>query len=443
MVEATIDASPNLQASSSVVTATIAARCFAISPPGCSSTAQIETTLPKAKAVQPFVERIITTAKQGTFAAAPADRVDAQRPQDLRVGRGSRTWATSGRRNSVLRPARRENEIEFNRYGEVRKAPRLVQHVMTKVAPMFADRDGGYTRIIKLGQAPSRRRDRSRAPPVRRREEGPRDSRWHVAPSDAGGESRGVLRQGPQGSAGCDRGARGGRRRRAAGGERCRRESGRGAASSPARDSRRSDRSRQVRDQAVTPVRDRSGTLPACSRRWNSSRRMDSANWRGRRSGSPGSMADQVPRAPRARSRPSCRECRRSRRVIVQRSASVSTRSSRRWSRPSQPGTAPGRPRRWARPLDVTEPGVHLGLGRRHVLSRTIDEITEVFARMGFSVVEGPEVEDEWHNFTPSTFRRTILPATRSTTSTWRAVSCCAPRRRRCRSARWSAPSRR
>ncbi|MSR18062.1 MAG: phenylalanine--tRNA ligase subunit alpha [Phycisphaerales bacterium] len=51
-------------------------------------------------------------------------------------------------------------------------------------------------------------------------------------------------------------------------------------------------------------------------------------------------------------------------------------------------------------PLDLTEPGTAPVDGRRHVLTRTIDEITEVFARMGFSVVEGPEVEDEWHNFT-------------------------------------------
>ncbi|MHC4946861.1 MAG: phenylalanine--tRNA ligase subunit alpha [Planctomycetota bacterium] len=49
--------------------------------------------------------------------------------------------------------------------------------------------------------------------------------------------------------------------------------------------------------------------------------------------------------------------------------------------------------------IDVTEPGVPLGAGRRHILTRTIDEITEVFARMGFSVASGPEVEDEWHNF--------------------------------------------
>ena len=50
--------------------------------------------------------------------------------------------------------------------------------------------------------------------------------------------------------------------------------------------------------------------------------------------------------------------------------------------------------------VDVTEPGLPFGQGRRHVLSRTIDEITEVFARMGFSVADGPELEDERHNFT-------------------------------------------
>lgn len=49
--------------------------------------------------------------------------------------------------------------------------------------------------------------------------------------------------------------------------------------------------------------------------------------------------------------------------------------------------------------LDVTEPGISPGLGGRHVLTRTMDELAEVFARMGFSISQGPEVEDEWHNF--------------------------------------------
>ena len=44
------------------------------------------------------------------------------------------------------------SDIEFNRYGEVRKAPRLVQHVMTAIADRYRDRDGGYTRIIRTGR---------------------------------------------------------------------------------------------------------------------------------------------------------------------------------------------------------------------------------------------------------------------------------------------------
>ena len=50
-------------------------------------------------------------------------------------------------------------------------------------------------------------------------------------------------------------------------------------------------------------------------------------------------------------------------------------------------------------PLDITEPGVEAQDGRRHIITKTIDGITEVFGRMGFSVAYGPEVEDEYHNF--------------------------------------------
>jgi phenylalanyl-tRNA synthetase alpha chain len=50
-------------------------------------------------------------------------------------------------------------------------------------------------------------------------------------------------------------------------------------------------------------------------------------------------------------------------------------------------------------PMDITEPGKDVALGRRHIITKTIDGITEVFSRMGFSVAYGPEVEDEHHNF--------------------------------------------
>jgi phenylalanyl-tRNA synthetase alpha chain len=49
--------------------------------------------------------------------------------------------------------------------------------------------------------------------------------------------------------------------------------------------------------------------------------------------------------------------------------------------------------------LDITEPGTPPSLGRTHIISQTIDELVEVFGRMGFDVAFGPEVENEHHNF--------------------------------------------
>jgi phenylalanyl-tRNA synthetase alpha chain len=49
----------------------------------------------------------------------------------------------------------------------------------------------------------------------------------------------------------------------------------------------------------------------------------------------------------------------------------------------------------------MTEPGVidTRALGRRHILMRVRSELVEVFGRMGFEVAEGPELEDDEHNF--------------------------------------------
>ncbi|MEP7306648.1 MAG: phenylalanine--tRNA ligase subunit alpha [Acidobacteriota bacterium] len=49
--------------------------------------------------------------------------------------------------------------------------------------------------------------------------------------------------------------------------------------------------------------------------------------------------------------------------------------------------------------VDVTLPGRAPRLGRRHPLTTVRDRLEEIFTRMGFAVVEGPEVEDEWHCF--------------------------------------------
>ncbi|MBU6413242.1 MAG: phenylalanine--tRNA ligase subunit alpha [Planctomycetes bacterium] len=51
--------------------------------------------------------------------------------------------------------------------------------------------------------------------------------------------------------------------------------------------------------------------------------------------------------------------------------------------------------------VDLTEPGfvTSTGLGRRHIITRVREELCEVFARMGFEVADGPELEDDEHNF--------------------------------------------
>ena len=100
---------------------------------------QITTTLPKARSVQPFVEKLITAAKKGDLAS---------RRRAMRMLGQDHIIVTSEDDASVQR----------NRYGEIvraggkQMAPRIVKHLFEEVGPRYADRDGGYTRIIKLAQ---------------------------------------------------------------------------------------------------------------------------------------------------------------------------------------------------------------------------------------------------------------------------------------------------
>jgi phenylalanyl-tRNA synthetase alpha chain len=50
--------------------------------------------------------------------------------------------------------------------------------------------------------------------------------------------------------------------------------------------------------------------------------------------------------------------------------------------------------------LDLSAPGEPLVLGSRHPIALTMQRIIRIFERIGFVVAEGPEVEDDWHNFT-------------------------------------------
>jgi phenylalanyl-tRNA synthetase alpha chain len=49
--------------------------------------------------------------------------------------------------------------------------------------------------------------------------------------------------------------------------------------------------------------------------------------------------------------------------------------------------------------VDVTLPGRRPSIGRRHPLTMVREQIEAICTRMGFQIVEGPEVEDDWHNF--------------------------------------------
>lgn len=122
---------------------------------------QITTTIPRAKAVQPFVEKIITKAKKGGLHAR------RQVIATLGWDRPGFEWlylpknADENEKKAVGELADRaskffdipsSSQVERNRYGELRKAPKVVKHIFDNVAPRFRERAGGYTRIVKLGR---------------------------------------------------------------------------------------------------------------------------------------------------------------------------------------------------------------------------------------------------------------------------------------------------
>ncbi|KAB1068081.1 phenylalanine--tRNA ligase subunit alpha [Tamlana haliotis] len=49
---------------------------------------------------------------------------------------------------------------------------------------------------------------------------------------------------------------------------------------------------------------------------------------------------------------------------------------------------------------DLSRPGEPIHIGARHPISIVKNQIIEIFSRIGFNVSEGPEIEDDWHNFT-------------------------------------------
>ena len=56
--------------------------------------------------------------------------------------------------------------------------------------------------------------------------------------------------------------------------------------------------------------------------------------------------------------------------------------------------------------IDLSRPVSLDNLGSRHPVSLVRNEIVEIFKRIGFNVSEGPEMEDDWHNFTALNLQR-------------------------------------
>lgn len=54
--------------------------------------------------------------------------------------------------------------------------------------------------------------------------------------------------------------------------------------------------------------------------------------------------------------------------------------------------------------IDTSRPGEQIQLGARHPLSIVRSEIIAIFEKIGYSVSEGPEIEDDWHNFSALNF---------------------------------------
>lgn len=100
---------------------------------------QITTTIPKAKSVRPFIEKLITTARKNDLASRR--RIIAQLRDHIMV--------KSDEDPDVVRSNKRANR-RGGYVGKLLNGPRIVKKLFDEIAPQYVDRKGGYTRIIKL-----------------------------------------------------------------------------------------------------------------------------------------------------------------------------------------------------------------------------------------------------------------------------------------------------
>ena len=94
--------------------------------------------------------------------------------------------------------------------------------------------------------------------------------------------------------------------------------------------------------------------------------------------------------------------------------------------------------------IDVTLPGRGEASGGLHPVTRTLERVEQFFSHIGYSVAEGPEVEDDYHNFEALNIPVASLRRVRCTTRFISMPTCCCVRTLRpCRCAPWNRGSRR
>ena len=83
--------------------------------------------------------------------------------------------------------------------------------------------------------------------------------------------------------------------------------------------------------------------------------------------------------------------------VLGKRFNEVKQRVEERWTSREQECSKPAAES--ASGIDITLPGTPVRLGTEHPLTQTMEEFREIMARLGFAIADGPEIEDEFHNF--------------------------------------------